>query len=143
MAKGSLALTLIGLDKLLRRVSLATQDEVIRRSILQSSDNMIAWIRSNRLTGPRPRYLGVGTGRLRSSLSSIAPFKRGGAYIGGISTNVVYARIHELGGYAGRGRKVRIPARPYLSPAIENPRLKQDVLRIFLKNIKMRLATTK
>lgn len=31
-----------------------------------------------------------------------------------IGTNLRYARIHQLGGKAGRGRKVRIPARPYL-----------------------------
>lgn len=31
-----------------------------------------------------------------------------------VGTNVVYARIHQYGGFAGRGRKVKIPARPYL-----------------------------
>lgn len=36
---------------------------------------------------------------------------RYGAIRGG---GVKYARIHQLGGYAGRNRKVKIPARPYL-----------------------------
>lgn len=31
-----------------------------------------------------------------------------------VGSNVVYAAIHQLGGNAGRGRKVRLPARPYL-----------------------------
>ncbi len=31
-----------------------------------------------------------------------------------VGTNVIYARIHQFGGKAGRGRKVTIPARPYL-----------------------------
>jgi phage virion morphogenesis protein len=31
-----------------------------------------------------------------------------------VGTNLVYAAIHQLGGQAGRGRKVKIPARPYL-----------------------------
>lgn len=31
-----------------------------------------------------------------------------------VGTNVAYAAIHQLGGDAGRGRKVKIPARPYL-----------------------------
>jgi len=31
-----------------------------------------------------------------------------------IGTNVIYAQIHHLGGKAGRGRKVNIPARPYM-----------------------------
>lgn len=31
-----------------------------------------------------------------------------------VGTNVIYARIHQLGGMAGRNKKVKIPARPYL-----------------------------
>jgi len=31
-----------------------------------------------------------------------------------VGTNVVYAAIHQFGGKAGRGRKVTIPARPFL-----------------------------
>ena len=32
----------------------------------------------------------------------------------GVGTNLHYARIHQLGGRAGRGHKLKIPARPYL-----------------------------
>lgn len=31
-----------------------------------------------------------------------------------VGSNKVYARIHQLGGDAGKGKKVKIPARPYL-----------------------------
>ena len=31
-----------------------------------------------------------------------------------VGTNKVYGAIHQLGGKAGRGRKVKIPARPFL-----------------------------
>jgi len=31
-----------------------------------------------------------------------------------IGTNLIYGRIQQKGGMAGRGRKVKIPARPYL-----------------------------
>ena len=31
-----------------------------------------------------------------------------------VGTNRIYARIHQFGGQAGRGRKVTIPSRPYL-----------------------------
>lgn len=31
-----------------------------------------------------------------------------------VGSSTVYARIHQLGGKAGRGRKVKLPARPYL-----------------------------
>ena len=32
-----------------------------------------------------------------------------------IGSNLEYARIHQLGGQAGRGKKTTIPARPYLN----------------------------
>lgn len=49
------------------------------------------------------------TGQLAASLTtqSSNDFAR-------IGTNKVYAAIHHMGGQAGRGRKVNIPARPYL-----------------------------
>ena len=43
---------------------------------------------------------------------------RGAAGLWG-SKDVAYALIHELGGQAGRGRSVTIPARPYLRPAAD------------------------
>jgi phage virion morphogenesis protein len=33
----------------------------------------------------------------------------------GVGGSLAYARIHQFGGMAGRGHKVRIPARPYLA----------------------------
>lgn len=57
----------------------------------------------------------VDTGRLRNSISfSATPFE---VYVG---SNLVYARIHQLGGQAGRGRQVTIPARPYLGLSEED-----------------------
>lgn len=38
----------------------------------------------------------------------------------GIDTRVIpYALIHEYGGNAGRGGKVRLPARPYFNPGVQ------------------------
>jgi phage virion morphogenesis protein len=37
-----------------------------------------------------------------------------------VGTNKVYGAIHQLGGKAGRGRKVNIPARPYLGVGKED-----------------------
>lgn len=34
-----------------------------------------------------------------------------------VGPTIVYGRIHELGGWAGKDRTVYIPKRPYLSPA--------------------------
>jgi len=37
-----------------------------------------------------------------------------------VGSGLVYAAIHQFGGRAGRGRKVEIPARPYLGLSDEN-----------------------
>ncbi|ROV54479.1 phage virion morphogenesis protein [Neisseria chenwenguii] len=49
------------------------------------------------------------TGQLAASIST----KTGNGFAQ-IGSNKKYAAIHHLGGQAGRGRKVTIPARPYL-----------------------------
>ncbi|MDD2870088.1 phage virion morphogenesis protein [Neomegalonema sp.] len=45
-----------------------------------------------------------------------------------VGTNRVYARIHQLGGKAGRGRKVEIPARPYLGVDAEDREMIGEIL---------------
>lgn len=87
------------------------------------------------LTGPRPSRLGVVTGRLRSDVKSRA-FLSGSKIIGVLGAKVLYARIHESGGvivpvkanylkFKIEGRwvftkKVKIPARPFLHPAVQD-----------------------
>ncbi len=67
---------------------------------------------------------GLRKGAVRK-LSAAQILHRSGRLLGSISTrvhdgavevgtNTVYARIHQLGGDAGRGHKTHIPARPYL-----------------------------
>lgn len=46
-----------------------------------------------------------------------------------VGTNKVYAAIHQLGGQAGRGGKVRIPARPYLGINAADEREIGSILR--------------
>lgn len=47
-----------------------------------------------------------------------------------IGTNVVYAAIHQFGGPAGRGLKVRIPARPFMVIQDEDlSQIKRAILR--------------
>lgn len=45
-----------------------------------------------------------------------------------VGTNRTYARIHQLGGKAGRGRKVTIPARPYLGVSADDRRMIAEIL---------------
>jgi phage gpG-like protein len=66
----------------------------------------------------------VNTGRLARSF---APFAREGVLrMKGLSveygTKVPYAAIHEYGGRAGRLGRARIPARPYIRPAVKQAR---------------------
>jgi phage gpG-like protein len=85
----------------------------------------------NYLSGPRPEKLGVVTGHLRSSVRGTVQDSN---IIRGILSAgpLPYAAIHELGGMAGRGRKVRIKARPYLKPALETvlPLLKAKITQL-------------
>lgn len=69
----------------------------------------------------------IRTGRLRSSISWKVRGTR--IYVG---TNVVYAPIHQFGGQAGRGRKVRIPARPFLGLSAKDREEAEALLREWL-----------
>ncbi|WP_274571560.1 phage virion morphogenesis protein [Neisseria leonii] len=66
----------------------------------------------------RPKWLGlkyrngkplIDTGRLRGSITQLSDNDT--ALVG---TNMVYAAVHNFGGMAGRGKKVRIPQREFL-----------------------------
>jgi phage gpG-like protein len=72
------------------------------------------------------RVLNVRTGKLRSSWANPGAITQRitGGWRMTIGSDVVYARIHELGGMAGRGHKTRIPRRPYMRPAIISQREK-------------------
>ena len=49
-----------------------------------------------------------------------------------LGSNVEYARIHQKGGMAGRGRKVKIPARPYLGVSKEDWKEIEDTISDFI-----------
>ena len=79
--------------------------------------------------GGRPKWLGlkyrqgtplVDTENLMGSITS--DYSNDMATVG---TNEPYAAIHQFGGKAGRGRKVEIPARPFLALT---PQDKADIL---------------
>jgi phage gpG-like protein len=63
------------------------------------------------------RKLFVREGFLRASITKAILLLKG-QVVGTIGTNSDYGRIHELGGFAGRGHKSLIPARPFLLPAL-------------------------
>ena len=79
--------------------------------------------------GGRPEWLALkyrsgiplnDTGALRQSIDELSDNDT--ALVG---TNMIYAAIHQFGGWAGRGNAVFIPARPFLQLTGED---KQDLL---------------
>lgn len=63
-----------------------------------------------RISGALSRSVGVGEPRLS--------FGRDGlTWRGTVGASIVYARIHELGGWTGAGHRTYLPPRPYLKPA--------------------------
>jgi len=74
------------------------------------------------------------SGQLASSVST--DYDSNQAVIG---SNKVYAAIHQFGGEAGRGRKVNIPARPYLPITTDGklqPEAREEVLDTILRHLK-------
>lgn len=56
-----------------------------------------------------------------------------------VGSNKEYAAIHQFGGHAGRGRKVEIPARPYLPITADGklqPEANQEVIDTILRHLK-------
>lgn len=101
----------------LERLSQATTHRTpLMRSIAGTMESAVL---QNFDVGGRPKWLGlkyrqgtplVDTENLMGSITS--DYTNDTAVVG---TNEPYAAIHQFGGKAGRGRKVDIPARPFLA----------------------------
>ena len=83
-------------EDLFYKLDFQRRSNVIIRSFKQSGLRLTGWIKRKRLSGARPRYLGVVTGRLRSSITSRTR-KAGDSIETTVGTNVEYAAAHELG----------------------------------------------
>ncbi len=68
------------------------------------------WLKSARALAEGGQTL-TDTGRLRGSIAHTVA--DGGRAVE-VGSSVLYAAIHQFGGRAGRGRRVTLPARPYL-----------------------------
>lgn len=82
----------------------------LRRFETERGPDGTPWLRSARAVAEGGRTL-TDTGRLRGSIAHT--FTDGGRGVE-VGSNVAYAAIHQFGGRAGRGRRARISARPYL-----------------------------
>ena len=112
---------------MLDKLANAAQDRTpLMRSIAGTMESAVL---QNFDVGGRPKWLGlkyrqgtplVDTENLMNSITSY--YDNNIAMVG---TNEPYAAIHQFGGKAGRGRKVDIPARPFL---VLTPQDEDDIL---------------
>ena len=112
---------------ILDKLANAAQDRTpLMRSIAGTMESAVL---QNFDVGGRPKWLGlkyrqgtplVDTENLMNSITSY--YNNDSAEVG---TNEPYAAIHQFGGKAGRGRKVDIPARPFL---VLTPQDEDDIL---------------
>jgi phage gpG-like protein len=109
--------------------------DVIEKSFKQKMLEAERISKKDYLSGPRPRKLGVVTGRLRNSIK-ISVKQINDSLKGTIGTNVKYAPVHEFGGRTGRNKSVRMPKRPFLQPALEDilPSLEKAIEKEILKD---------
>ncbi|MDE0203980.1 MAG: phage virion morphogenesis protein [Rhodospirillaceae bacterium] len=82
----------------------------LRRFERERAPDGSPWLKSARALAEGGRTL-TDTGRLRGSIAHTVT--EGGRAVE-VGSDVLYAAIHQLGGRAGRGRRVTLPARPYL-----------------------------
>lgn len=133
-----------GLDAALRKLDRQRVQQGMQRGMQKVVITLSDQAKLNATARPGPQ---VDTGRLRSSITGTVR-NEGASLIGVIGSNVIYARIHELGGVITaknapflvfktkddvwhKVRSVTIPARPYLAPAITSP-FGQNVINTLL-----------
>lgn len=140
MVKSGVSLNWGGLDKVLgnvarhmanRKALMTTIGEALVAGTITRFENEeapdgTAWEPSHRASGADGQTL-TDTARLRNSIDSQATDD-----LVMVGSNVAYARIHQLGGKAGRGHKVTIPPRPYLGVSTADVEEVKGILTDFL-----------
>ena len=109
-ALARLAAVLSHPDDIMDRIGRYLVASTYRRFERERAPDGTPWLKSARAVAEGNRTL-TDTGRLRGSIVHTLTDGGHGVEVG---SNVVYAAIHQFGGLAGRGRRSRFPARPYL-----------------------------
>ena len=109
-ALARLAAVLSHPDDIMDRIGRYLVASTHRRFERERAPDGTPWLKSARVIAEGGQTL-TDTGRLRGSIAYVLTDGGRGVEVG---TNVVYAAIHQFGGRAGRRRRARIPARPYL-----------------------------
>lgn len=87
------------------------------------------WLPSERAVETDGKTL-VDRGHLRDSVTYVV-----GRSQVAIGTNIEYGAIHQFGGQAGRGRKVTLPARPYLGISGQDNAEIQDIMGDYIQGV--------
>lgn len=111
---------------LMASIGEALVSSTIKRFVAETAPDGKKWKKSKRAASENGATL-TDTGRLRKSIDFAAtPAK---VMVG---SNAVYARIHQMGGKAGKGHKADIPARPYLGVSKADMEEAKALLNSFL-----------
>ncbi|GAB1661743.1 phage virion morphogenesis protein [Mannheimia haemolytica] len=119
-----------GIDEIIATLNRIAAKTANKTNLMQNiAGTMESAVLTNFDEGGRPKWLGikhrqgtplVDTENLMGSITS--DYDNDSAIVG---TNESYAAIHQFGGMAGRGRKVKIEARPFLQLTSQD---RQDIL---------------
>ncbi|KIX32042.1 Mu-like prophage FluMu G protein 2 [Mannheimia haemolytica] len=119
-----------GIDEIIATLNRIVSKTANKTDLMRNiAGTMESAVLTNFDEGGRPKWLGikhrqgtplVDTENLMGSITS--DYDNDSAIVG---TNEPYAAIHQFGGMAGRGRKVKIEARPFLQLTSQD---RQDIL---------------
>jgi len=145
-----------GLDKLIRKLQAASRERVFIDALNSGVAHLKHWIDENRLSG-RPGLIHR-TGHLKRMVMPIAAKRIGDVIQARVNAGAIYSRIHEFGGTivpknkpflawkdpdSGKWRfakKVTIPARPFMGPALRDKDNQQFVMNELIMGLRNAIA---
>jgi len=134
------------LDRFRRKIDPAKRDLVIRSSLTRSASYLVGWIKTNRLMGPQPKYLGRVSHSLFASVKALPTIKTGTSYRAIMTAGAVTERGFNYGKYwegvsPFDGVRKR-PPKPFMRPAIKDRQNIESVKRDLIKAINRALGVS-
>lgn len=109
----------------------ATPSEDTRAPVRRGKDGRLLKGSGRKIKGRKGGKTLTDTARLRGSIEHRATGDE--VTVGSVTgSNVEYARIHQMGGMAGRGKSVELPARPFLGASEQDAEDIREMIGDFL-----------